>query len=350
MLFRPCKVFGLRELYRAKPEAPDADIVTRYADIKTIPDFPQCLHVEVTSFCDNKCVFCTRPHLTRQLMHMPFPLYKKIIDECSANKKVSTINLFKDGDPILAPDIAWMIRYAKEKQAAEKIVIATSGNALNKELSREIILSGLDDICFSLDALTEAQYKTIKGTENYGRVLANIFDFIKIRDALGSPTPSITVKALATHDIADDLDLFVRMWINLADYVLIDREFNAWDGTSQEINEQFKDVIEATYKTTAPRYPCNRPWYMASIYADGKVTVCPEDWAQRMILGDLNSESLYDIWHGDKLHAVKRKHIENDYADLEACRHCQGHILRNCGDWFVKNKDLALARRQRGAP
>lgn len=83
---------------------------------------------------------------------------------------------------------------------------------------------------------------------------------------------------------------------------------------------------------------------MLAIYADGEVTICPEDWDQMMIIGDVTNESIYDIWHREKLYYIKTCQIDGDWEQLPACRSCEAHYLKNLGNWFGENKEIALKR------
>ncbi len=349
-MFKPLKITqGKRDIYQNfSLRGYLANIFSRQgqSDLRDIPDFPLAIHIELTSFCDNNCTFCTRKERKRESQHMSEGLYHKIIDECARHKSVNSIALFKDGDPILYPTLCESITYAKERNAAKSISISTSGNSLNPDLSRKIIQSGLDEIFFSLDALTFDKYSKIKGTDNYAVVIKNILDFVRIRDSLNQTTPKVIIKMLALDSVQEDIDLFVRLWVNIADQVLIDREINIWDGTNKRVNDLLLDMKNYPRKDTSRKYPCNRPWYMMAIYADGKVTVCPEDWDQKMIIGDINHDTISDIWNGDALYNIKKCHVEGNLEKLPTCNTCDALYMKNIGTWFSDNKEKALKRRK----
>jgi|GEM_PF-2721648 len=313
------------------------------SNLKKIPTFPLALHVEITNRCDNKCVFCARHKMNRPLQHMEEKIFYKIMDEC-AKYMPNVIYLFKDGDPILHPELCKYITYAKKVKAAKNITISTSANALTPELSQKIIESGLDEIFFSVDSLTEDKYKILKGTDKYSTVLSNIFSFIKIKEKMKSRTPNVTVKILATDLVMDDIALFERMWKNIADTVLIDRELSIWDGTNKQVIDFIGTMKNYNFIKPVKRFPCNRPWYMSCIYVDGKMGVCPEDWDQKTIVGDVTRDTIYDIWHDDKLNQFKCKHIDGEWESLPACYNCGAWMTKNMGNWFVANRERALSR------
>lgn len=83
---------------------------------------PFIIFVDPSDACNFRCKFC--PTADRSLMKrigrsfktMDFALYQKIIDGiCEFEKPIKVLRLYKDGEPLLNPRFAEMIRYAKEK-------------------------------------------------------------------------------------------------------------------------------------------------------------------------------------------------------------------------------------------
>ena len=88
--------------------------------------------------------------------------YKKIIDDiCKFEKPIKVLRLYKDGEPLLNPHFADMIRYAKEKKCAERIDTTTNASLLNPKISLEIIEAGLDRINISIIIRVNIRTKTI---------------------------------------------------------------------------------------------------------------------------------------------------------------------------------------------
>ncbi|GAH58289.1 unnamed protein product [marine sediment metagenome] len=98
---------------------------------------------------------------------MDLGLYKKIIDE--VKNYVYDINLFHRGEPLLHPSIIDIISYANNKNI--KTRIHTNSTLLTPELSRKIILSGLDLISFSFDGYTKETYEKNRVNANYDHQL-----------------------------------------------------------------------------------------------------------------------------------------------------------------------------------
>ena len=50
--------------------------------------------------------------------------------------------------------------------------------------------------------------------------------------------------------------------------------------------------------------------------------MCCGDWKMLVILGDANEESLYRIWHGNKMNNIRNLHLNSKINNISACRIC----------------------------
>ena len=74
-----------------------------------------------------------------------------------------------------------------------------------------------------------------------------------------------------------------------------------------------------------PVPPCKMPFESLYILHDNKVSVCCRDYHGEIIVGDLTSETIEDVWHGDKINALRQAHLnaESEPEKLpRACREC----------------------------
>ena len=55
-----------------------------------------------------------------------------------------------------------------------------------------------------------------------------------------------------------------------------------------------------------PEFVCPSPWQRMTIGYDGMVFPCVSDYLARDPIGDVKEESLYDIWHGEKIKKLNR--------------------------------------------
>ena len=51
--------------------------------------------------------------------------------------------------------------------------------------------------------------------------------------------------------------------------------------------------------------------------------MCSNDEDNSRVIGDANKETIFDIWHGKKLQAVRDIHkCNNGFKQIDACRKC----------------------------
>jgi len=100
---------------------------------------PFVIFVDPADCCNFYCKFCPTgdrnlmKRVSRPFKVMDYLLYKKIIDDiCEFDKPIKVLRLYKDGEPLLNPMFAEMIKYAKDKKCAEKKGLVFSLNRLKK--------------------------------------------------------------------------------------------------------------------------------------------------------------------------------------------------------------------------
>src|SRR5574344_1334396 len=127
---------------------------------------PFIINIDPSDRCNFQCKFC--PTGDRELMKntkgrnfglLDFELYKKIIDDLKEfPDKVKVIRLYKDGEPLLNPHFADMVKYAKQSPKVDRVDTTTNAALLTHELSLKIIEAGLDRINISIEGMTSEQY------------------------------------------------------------------------------------------------------------------------------------------------------------------------------------------------
>ena len=67
---------------------------------------------------------------------------------------------------------------------------------------------------------------------------------------------------------------------------------------------------------------CVLPFRDLNVWADGKVVLCCEDWNEEYVVGDFNTQTLSEIWHGERFAEVRRKHVAKMGHEISLCGRC----------------------------
>lgn len=268
-------------------------------------DFPVHLGIEPTNACNLNCVFCARHNSDYTFGYMDFELYKKIIDEGSKHS-LRSVKLVRGGESLLHPKFSDMIRYAREKGIID-IMFNTNGTLLTDEKSLEIINAKPDLIIFSVDAPDKKIYEEQRVGSNYEQVEKNIKRFIELKNKI---YPKIRTRAhmVYTNETESLAPKHIVRWKDIIDEVTVNK---AVEYSEAPKNMQFK---------------CRTPFRRLDITWDGKVFVCDPDFdpKQKLLLGNANEQTIYDLWHSPKINHLRDIFRRNSPQEADPCKYCRG--------------------------
>jgi len=266
------------------------------------PRLPEIVQIEATNICNAKCTFCPRDDMTRRQGIMDWALYQKIVDECAA-LGIGHVRMHNYGEAFVDKKLPEKIAYAKSKGIREVGVI-TNGSLLGPEVARAIVSAGLDAINISLDAAGKETFESTRIGLKYDRVIANVEGLVRIRRELGRARPKLILSFVRQDNSAEE-QAFIDHWSAVADKIHI-TDLHNWAGTLKRRG----DV----------NFPCYRQWLTFTALWDGRVSLCCADLDGRVVLGDLNTQSIAEIWNGEPYRLVRREQLESGGPAI--CRHC----------------------------
>lgn len=192
------------------------------------------------------------------------------------------------------------------------ISINTNGLLLSSSISEFLLSIEIDSICISIDATTSETLLKSRGIKTLRRIEQNVLTLLKMRNAIDGIKTRIGVSFTSEKANEHERDEFVQRWIEEADFVRIGKVF---DGNT------FKDISEDL--RTEERQPCPALYTTMAIQASGNVSICCLDAYSQTSVGNINEQSISEIWNGEKLNGIRLQHENNDYSDLDLCRDCQ---------------------------
>ena len=280
---------------------------------------PIRLWVETSSRCNLKCRLCINKDMPINMKgDMDFKLYKKIIDE--VKDYVFDVNLFHRGEPLIHPQIVEMIKYAGKNNI--KTRLHTNGVLLTPELSMKLITSGLNLISFSFDGYTRSTYEKNRVGATYENTLGNIIDFLKIKKELNSRTPFTNLQVMEFDEEISQKQFqiqkeeFIKNFENLPLDKLVIRTPHNWGGLLDITGVAKIDRKKAKFMA------CTFPWYALTIFYDGKVHLCPQDFNGELPVGDVNEDSVKVIFNNKTMQDIRRSFRNKKIDNLSPCNNC----------------------------
>lgn len=240
-------------------------------------------HVEIETInrCNGVCDFCPINCRIdpREKKVMDERLFKSIIDELAEMNYSGRIALFSNNEPLLDNRILNFHRYARKKLPNARMHLYTNGTLLTLEVFKELI-----------DILDELIIDNYNQELNLIRPCEAIVEYYKEHPE---------IKEKVTIVLRKPKEILTSRGGSAPN-----RKLSLADGT----------------------ITCVLPFQQLIIRPDGKVSLCCNDPLGKCTLGDVNKESLLDIWYGEKYQKL-RKALIHGREKLESCKNCDVYVI-----------------------
>ncbi|MBF0180654.1 MAG: radical SAM protein [Magnetococcales bacterium] len=286
---------------------------------------PFVVMVDPASHCNYRCRFCATGN--RELIAatgryqgpMALDLFRKIVDDLREfPDPIRVLRFYKEGEPLLNRHLPEMIRYARESGRVGRIDMTTNGSLLSPRLNERLIDAGIDQINISVNGVNDAQFlQYVRTRTRFAKYVENIRHLHSIRGKC-----EIYVKAIQENLSAEEQQRFLEVFGEIADRIFFEHISPAWPGYAFE--EMPMDFTIGHYgQEVLERRVCPYFFYLTVINSDGTVSLCVQDWARKLLIGDVRQESLKEIWHGQRITAHRLAHLEGRRKEDPTCAICQ---------------------------
>jgi radical SAM protein with 4Fe4S-binding SPASM domain len=283
-----------------------------YPRFHMVTDFPEHVDLELSAACNMQCPMCFtnteefKKHVKKPLMDRD--LWQKIVRECAAGK-VFSLRLSLRGEPTLHPDFVEAVRYAKSLGIKE---VSTLSNALllTPKMFEELVDAGLDWLTISADGVGET-YERIRRPARFDDLLQKLRAFKKIKQSRRSLKPVIKVQTVWPA-IQDAPQVYFETFRPLVDQI----------SCNQLVDYLWKDQEKGliVYKLN---FDCYKLYQRLTIGTDGGVMLCHYDELCHHKIGDLNVETIHEVWHGEAMTRARNLHRQHVAINhFESCRRC----------------------------
>ncbi|WP_298258717.1 radical SAM/SPASM domain-containing protein [Bradyrhizobium sp.] len=280
----------------------------KHARSQTVSDYPLLVDLELASVCNLRCPMCYtisaefRKHVNAKIMD--FGMFKRVIDEIGG--KVPALRLSLRGEATVHPQFVAAIRYAKD-HGIKEVSTLTHGGRLTLDFFKEIQQAGIDWITISVDGLKET-YERIRKPLKFDDLLARLKAIRDYKAERSLRKPVIKVQGIWPA-IQDHPQGYYDTFAPLSDLVAFNPLID-YLGNDTDI-EYLKD------------FTCPQQYQRLVIGADGLVMKCSNDEENREVIGDARTQTVHEIWHGEKMKAVREMHLQpRGFMNSPVCRRC----------------------------
>ena len=185
-------------------------------------------------------------------------------------------------------------------------------------MGRRILQSGLDRLECSVDAVDPDGFRKCRGTDDFLRVMGNVESFLHVKGTQGRRTPVTSIQYMAFTLAGDGrCREIVAHWKKLlgpGDFIMSIQDYS------------FAGTVRKT-RRAGKRTPCAWPFRSAVVLWDGTMVMCGSDYDGRAPMGDVNRQSIREIWNGDGFRRARELQRTGAWDRHPLCRGCDDWAL-----------------------
>ncbi len=313
---------------------------------------PVIANIEITTYCNLKCKYCARSQFKRKNKHMPFGFFRNILALMPDIYRITLVGL---GEPLMHPQIADFIRYAKSLK--KKTAVVTNAMLLDTEISRKLLDAGLDSITFSIDWFDRRSASLVRKGTDFNRVINNIKEFVNISKSIKNISKSvfsavsvknvpflknlidlvsglgmdvimlsdINFKSNLDHSVWKNIDDNIEMTVRSAVSRAFSKKFPVLSVHGLEefgLEKRYQEFLlippGQLYRRSVEHTWCLSPWQTIPVDVDGNITIC--DCQPDPVIGNLFRDPFTGIWNGNIMKKYRALMLSGNPPD--ACRIC----------------------------
>ena len=296
------------------------NILTK-GDFSEYPMIPQKnLLIEVTNYCNNKCIFCANRKMTRKKEFINPVIVQKVLKECY-ELGTREVGFYATGEPLIDVKLEEYILLAKNI-GYEYVYLTTNGILANPKRVDKLFQNGLDSLKFSINAINSEKYELIHGTDNFEVVVNNLKKAYSLKKEKYS-NKKISVSYIMTKYSMECEKNIKKFFENISDEVIVDMAKNQ-GGLIEEI-----EYLGCDNNIKAP---CYYVFNSINITCEGYITACCMDFQNYLAYADINKTSIKEAWKNECITNLRRNHL---------CNNLENTICNNCiNSVFEKVKPL----------
>jgi radical SAM protein with 4Fe4S-binding SPASM domain len=276
-------------------------------------DFPLEIAVELTNFCNLRCVMCPVPNLKRKRGFMDERAFKKIVQDLL--KESGFVFLPQGfGESFLHPQWTQLVKFARSGQI-KPIAVLTNGMLLSGDKAVDVA-ENADIVIVTLDGSTAETYESVRVNSSFEIVTRNVKNLLRMRGNLD--LPHCVIRIIRMQDTETEIEAFRMYWSNEigeGDIIQVS-ECIDWAGSIR-----YRGVNKDRDQTK--RHPCRMLWKNLTVYHDGRVSPCCYDAEGELTVGSILNQGLREIWNGPSLTDVRELHLSYQFEKIPLCSRCR---------------------------
>lgn len=292
---------------------------TQFPLIEPNPHGPTLVSVEFTNYCNLRCVYCTSPLGLRPRGFMQRETFERFLEGIK-QLRVSRVNVVGNGESTLHPEFTSFIR--ELGRSVPYVLVLTNGQWKRpKDIINAVLEAPVSVVGVSVDGGDKEGYEKSRLGGHFERLLENLTLLSTSKRTLRSHTMTYICLMLRPSERAVEKEL-MAFWSNYADIVMPQY-------LQVRRHLAYKEDVYMPVEFDSQSYPkCSLPFKALDVNWNGDVPLCSysaqQIGAPGLILGNVMTDMLGDIWNGNVMSQYREGHYRRDTSKMPICKGCPG--------------------------
>lgn len=290
--------------------------------------------IEIAARCNRHCEFCPNAYYTRPDDYMSEEMFVKIVEELKELKFKGRVEFYIYNEPTRDKRLPEFIAYVREHLPSTCMMINTNGDYFKSAADiKNLFDLGLNQMQINIYSTGESEKQIEHAKKREVQINAMVEEVRKEIDFIDA--------SIYKHIGAKNKAIIV-----VPKYNITKAESKEYHDSVNHISNRAGNIPGYLDSLTEPlKKVCTRPFRHLLINWTGDVILCCHDFFGEANFGNVNKQSLIDIWNAYELNVYRLK-LQNKQRDIFLCDKCDfnggsfAHEIRNVT--FGEENDAAI--------
>jgi len=279
---------------------------------------PAFIAIEFTNYCNLRCSYCTSPLGLRTRGFMSAEAFERLLQQIQ-ELRIPRVRIVGNGESTLHPQFSSMVKALAK--SCRYVQVVTNGSHLTEPICDAILSAPVRLLEISADSDNKAGYERSRIGSKFEELIENLVRLREIRERTAAPT-LINVRAMLRPSEVPRREHILQFWQQYADTVYCQYVHDYTKGNEPDVFAHRHD------QGLIPR--CTFLSKGMIVHWNGKVPICElsqrqTGMADGLIVGDVFSSTLAEIWRSQTFEEYRRGHRERRAELTLICRGCIGY-------------------------
>lgn len=291
---------------------------------------PLHMQFELTSYCNLRCPVC--PVGIKTLKRKPLAMSVEVFERAlqQVGPYLLTLSLWGWGEPLLHPHVHQILSIARRYPIFT--LLSTNGQNLdNERVIQALVDAPPTHLIVAIDGLTDEVNSQFRVGAKLAPALKGVQRLAEIKQQRGLILPILHLRFIAMkhnqHQLSDVCEFAKQHgfdFLSIRTLSIIDIE--APDRVHKNFVPDAPNLraydYQADMRIRRSDFVCQQPFWFPTLFADGTLVACEQDYNAQQPLGSLNNgASFRSVWSSPRAAHVRRR-VRDHPETLSFCRNC----------------------------